>query len=242
MYIKKRALYLIMFLLITYMGANLNLSVASDMERDDIESGSSRSPTHKKQSGSQIKMEESSSDQDPSHISIVMTPERKRDNNLRLARSDLLRVDGFAIEEGEIASSLQPSFLPTQNAPNPADDEDLMEDVPGCEDNYYRCCLCCFRISRGWIDALVAATLIGGAITTTLVTNAHFSSGTNLILGNVTAGFLAGGAALKIFKAFIVDATVSRTNDLRTVVRQARIHRERQSQRANANGSELEEV
>lgn len=247
MYIKKLALYLIIFFAISYMGANLNLSVASsDIERDDIESGSSHttksSSTHKKTKISHKKNRGSSTDeeQDPPHITIEVSPERKKGRNLRMARNDIMRGEELAMEEGELASAFQPSILPTQTGANADDDEDLLEDVPGCEDNYYRCCLCCFRVSRGWIDALVAVTLIGGAITTTLVTNAHFESSTNIILGNVTAGFLAAGAALKIAKAFIIDATISRTNDLRTVVSQARIHREhqqnqrQQSQRENA--------
>jgi hypothetical protein len=30
----------------------------------------------------------------------------------------------------------------------------LSKDIPGCEDDYYRFILCCFRITEGWFDAL----------------------------------------------------------------------------------------
>lgn len=235
MHIKKTGLHLIVFLMISYMGMILNLTYASEDEYDDLSTPKLSSTTPKKsKKKNRGKMEQASSS-DISEIAIDMSSAHPVGGPLRLGSADRSLV----LEEDAIIQSNLP--LPSSPQRNLADDsEDLLDDVPGCEDNYYRCCLCCFRISRGWIDALTAVALVGGAITTGLITYAHFSDETNFIIGNVTAGFLVAGAVFKICKAFVIDATASRTEDLRTVVRQGRIHRERESQRSiNPNREEV---
>lgn len=114
---------------------------------------------------------------------------------------------------------------------NQDNDVDLQEDVPGCEDNYYRCCLCCFRITRGWVDLGIALTLVGGAVCTGITTYATLDDATLKIIGTITTVGLIAGAGLKAFKTYLVEAAITRTEDLRTVIRQSHQHRQAQQGR-----------
>lgn len=110
-------------------------------------------------------------------------------------------------------------------------DIDLQEDVPGCEDNYYRCCLCCFRITRGWVDLGIALTLVGGAVCTGITTYATLDSATMKVIGTITTVGLVVGAGLKAFKTYLVEAGITRTEDLRTVIRENHRHRQAEQRR-----------
>ncbi|MBX9696815.1 MAG: hypothetical protein K2X98_06060 [Alphaproteobacteria bacterium] len=118
---------------------------------------------------------------------------------------------------------------------NSGDDIDLQEDVSGCEDNYYRCCLCCFRITRGWVDLGIALTLVGGAVCTGITTYATLDSNTATIIGTVTTVGLIVGAGLKAFKTYLIEATATRTEDLRTVIRESHRHAEAQERRRRSS-------
>lgn len=41
-------------------------------------------------------------------------------------------------------------ILPQDNSLNQQDDINLNEEVPGCADNYFRCCILHWRIAKGW--------------------------------------------------------------------------------------------
>lgn len=119
----------------------------------------------------------------------------------------------------------------TRTQPNADDDVDLQEDVTGCEDNYYRCCLCCFRITRGWTDLGIALTLVGGAVCSGVTTYATLDEPTAKIIGTVTTVMLVVGAGLKAFKTYLIDASATRTQDLRTVILESHRHRDAQERR-----------
>jgi hypothetical protein len=96
-----------------------------------------------------------------------------------------------------------------------ADDVNLEEDVPGNEDNYYRCAISCWRISEGWFDFFTVLT-----------------SGTATFLGSLAATLdspslkvaapIVGGVAtlMMLFKRYAQTAVKDRQEKLKEVIQE----------------------
>jgi hypothetical protein len=98
------------------------------------------------------------------------------------------------------------------------DNVNIDEDIPGCEDNYYRCTMSCLRIARGWIDffstlALMSSTVLG----TITATN---SNNPDLIkaMGISTAVVTGITAASRILKDFTVSEEAENKQLLKQIV------------------------
>ena len=101
------------------------------------------------------------------------------------------------------------------NLPN---NVNLHEDIPGCEDNYYRCVMTTLRISRGWIDLSSTLALMAVAIISALAAGVNTNATLTLKL-NIAIAVISGvGAALRILKQFTVDDEAQNRELLRKIV------------------------
>jgi hypothetical protein len=187
-------------------------------------------------------------------------PRRKKTNKIKVEFSDtsvtsapsiglptfVLAQGGGVVVPDERSSEVEDRTpkrevrIPMGNSQqNSGEDIDLQEDVSGCEDNYYRCCLCCFRITKGWVDLGIALTLVGGAVCTGITTYATLDSTTTKIIGTVTTVGLIVGAGLKAFKTYLIEATATRTEDLRTVIRESHRHAQAEERRRQSSNQIL---
>jgi hypothetical protein len=96
------------------------------------------------------------------------------------------------------------------------DNINLDEDIPGCEDNYYRCMMSCLRISRTWIDffstlALMTSSVLG-AVTASNSNNPELIKIVGISTAVVT-GITAGSRILK-------DFTVSEEAETKQLLKQ----------------------
>lgn len=98
----------------------------------------------------------------------------------------------------------------------------IEEDIPGCEDNYYRCVIKCLRISRGWIDFFSTLTLILTAILSAVSAGKYDDKNTVVIFGIVTAIISGTTAALRILRDFTVNDEAQRKELLRQMVSEHR--------------------
>lgn len=237
MSVKKSVLIIIcmtLMFVVQGMPQKIHASASSNIEEEDVLDRSPPKTTPKKKkkekkespatelvlSTPSLILEKSSSN--PDLTSSRRSPDR-RHKHKRDSESD-----------GDIVIEMQRAHHQSaMHDPAESDEEsiDLKEDIPGCEDNYYRCCLCCFRLSRGWVDFGVALTLIGGAITSGITTYAHFDNSTMLVVGNITTGLLIAGAVLKVCKTYLMEAVITRTQDLETIIRQHKIHEKKKKKK-----------
>lgn len=97
----------------------------------------------------------------------------------------------------------------------PIDYVDLKDDVPNCEDSYYRCVIKCLRISRGWIDLLSTIGLVITSILSAVAANNSDSTSHLSIITAIISGTVAG---LRIIKDFAVKDEAQTKQLLREVI------------------------
>jgi hypothetical protein len=110
-----------------------------------------------------------------------------------------------------------------------SDSVNLEENIPGCEDNYYRFIMKVLRISRGWIDLFSTLALMAIAIIGALA--AGVNSNPNLTFKlNVSIAIISGvGAALRALKQFTVDDEVQTRALLQQIISEHDATRSHQS-------------
>jgi len=82
---------------------------------------------------------------------------------------------------------------------------DVDENIPGCEDNYYRFIMKVLRISRGWIDFFSTLALMAAAIVSALAAGSNGDSQLTLRLNIAIAVITGIGASLRVLKEFTVS-------------------------------------
>lgn len=76
------------------------------------------------------------------------------------------------------------------------------QDIPGCEDNYYRCMITFLRISCGWIELFSTIILIISTVLNAIISTNYLNSNTTMILSIISSfstGLISGLRMLKNF-------------------------------------------
>lgn len=92
----------------------------------------------------------------------------------------------------------------------------LEDDIPGCEDNYYRCVMTCLRVSRGWIDFFSTIILFVAAILSSVLASNYSNQNLIMILGIIIAALTGATAGFRILK----DFTVSEESQIKELLKQ----------------------
>ena len=98
--------------------------------------------------------------------------------------------------------------------------ENLDENIPGCEDNYYRFVMMVLRISRGWIDFFSTLALMAAAIISSLAAGSKDNQQLTLQLNIATAIITGIGASLRVLKEFTVSDETQSRQYLQQIIRQ----------------------
>jgi hypothetical protein len=91
------------------------------------------------------------------------------------------------------------------------------EDIPGCEDNYYRCCLITLRVMRGWIDLFSTIILIITAILSA-VSTAMNNSEVRMIIGIVITCLSGVAAGFRLLKDFTINEELDTKKLLNNII------------------------
>jgi len=95
-----------------------------------------------------------------------------------------------------------------------SDQVNLRENLPGVEDDYYRCSASLWRVSIGWIELILTLGVIASSILSGFVMADQASQNVR------TASFAVGLAitGLQVFKTHAQTAIVARENDLKRLI------------------------
>ena len=98
------------------------------------------------------------------------------------------------------------------------DQVNIQENLPGVEDDYYRCSASLWRVAIGWIELLLTLGVIAANILTGFAMSPGLSDQTAQKVH--IASFIVGSAltALQIFKTHAQSAIIARENDLKKLI------------------------
>jgi len=88
----------------------------------------------------------------------------------------------------------------------------LDEDIPGCEDNYYRCTICAWRISLGWLGLFGLVCSILTLATQTLANFGGLSADVQVKIAIVATVANAVGVALQSLHQYAQKAIAEQQN------------------------------
>src|SRR6185295_16383755 len=93
---------------------------------------------------------------------IILTQASSMDLAEKITEVEKTTLINSAVPFNEFSSPIKPVLRDSANPPLtidsskllgkyiPQDGVNLNEDIPGCTDNYFRCCIAYWRISKGW--------------------------------------------------------------------------------------------
>ena len=108
----------------------------------------------------------------------------------------------------------QPIHTPVPTTPPtttvPAVDPEQV--IPGCEDSYYRCVICAWRISLGWFGLIGLACSIVTLATQTLANFGGLSAYTQMVISIVSIAASASGVASQTLHQYAQKAIAEDQN------------------------------